>query len=79
MTNLMATNGTRINGQQVQNAQLHDGDRLRIGQVTLIFKNVPAAPGKRSGLTKRQWLFVGASIVFAVALVLAADLLEMLL
>ncbi len=79
VTNLMATNGTRINGQQVQNAQLNDGDRLRIGQVTLIFRDVPPGVTKRGGLTKPQWIFVGASIVFAAALVFAAGLLEMLL
>ena len=79
VTNLMATNGTRINGQQVQNAQLNDGDRLRIGQVTLIFKDVPTVAGKPDGLTKLQWIFVGASIIFAAALAFATGLLEMLL
>ncbi len=70
VTNLMATNGTRINGQQIQNAQLHDGDRLRIGQVTLIFRDVPTLPDKRGGLTKPQWIAVGVSLALATALLL---------
>ncbi|MFU8817494.1 MAG: FHA domain-containing protein, partial [Pseudomonadales bacterium] len=43
LTNLMATNGTRVNGVEVQSARLQDGDVLRLGRVSLVFKDVSAA------------------------------------
>jgi pSer/pThr/pTyr-binding forkhead associated (FHA) protein len=67
ITNLMATNGTRINGQQIQNAELLDGDVLRIGRVSLVFKDVPATDSERPWLRRLTWVFVGGSVVLAIA------------
>ena len=69
ITNLMATNGTRVNGQQIQNAELVDGDVVRIGQVNLVFKDVPSMTEERSLLGKLQWILLGASLIVALGLV----------
>ncbi len=69
VTNLMATNGTRVNGQQIQNSELVDGDILRIGRVSLVFKDVPAMAEERSLLGKLQWLLLGASLLLAIGLI----------
>ena len=41
ITNLMSTNGTKVNGQQVTSARLHDGDVVRLGRISLVYKDVP--------------------------------------
>jgi pSer/pThr/pTyr-binding forkhead associated (FHA) protein len=69
ITNLMATNGTRVNGQQIQNAELVDGDVLRIGQINLVFKDVPSMSEERSLLGKLQWILLGASLLVALGLI----------
>ena len=69
ITNLMATNGTRVNGQQIQNAELVDGDVLRIGQINLVFKDVPAMAEERSLLSRLQWILLGASLLAALGLI----------
>ena len=43
ITNLLSTNGTKVNGGDITSTQLHDGDLLRLGRVTLVFKDIPAA------------------------------------
>jgi pSer/pThr/pTyr-binding forkhead associated (FHA) protein len=68
ITNLMATNGTRVNGTQIQNAQLVDGDQLRIGQVSLVFKDVPATAAPQVPQGRLLWAAFGALV--AVLLVL---------
>jgi pSer/pThr/pTyr-binding forkhead associated (FHA) protein len=35
---LDSTNGTFVNGERIQAAQLHDGDRLRVGRVELMVR-----------------------------------------
>jgi pSer/pThr/pTyr-binding forkhead associated (FHA) protein len=69
VTNLLATNGTRVNGQQIQNAELVDGDVLRIGRVNLVFKDVPALQAEHSLLGKLQWVLLGGSLLLAMVLV----------
>lgn len=56
ITNLMATNGTRVNGDEVQTGRLHDGDVLRFGRVSLVFKEVPRGDDERPWL---RWIQVG--------------------
>ncbi|MCB1683141.1 MAG: FHA domain-containing protein [Pseudomonadales bacterium] len=70
VTNLMATNGTRVNGEIIQSAELADGDVLRIGRVSLVFKDVAAQESDRRWLRSAQWLLLGASLVMAVGLFL---------
>ncbi|MEM8768982.1 MAG: FHA domain-containing protein, partial [Pseudomonadota bacterium] len=69
VTNLMATNGTRVNGQQIQNSELVDGDILRIGRVSLVFKDVPAMAQDRTLLGKLQWFLLGGSLLLAIGLI----------
>ena len=38
LQDLQSTNGTRLNGQSVREAQLHDRDILKLGEVTAIFE-----------------------------------------
>ena len=69
VTNLMATNGTRVNGVQIQNSQLVDGDILRIGGVNLVFKDVPATAETHTLLGRLQWILLGTSLVVALGLI----------
>ncbi len=69
VTNLMATNGTRVNGQQIQNSALVDGDVLRIGRVNMVFKDVPGMRDEKSLLGRLQWILLGASLLVALGLV----------
>lgn len=68
VTNLMATNGTRVNGSEVQSARLHDGDVLRFGRVSLVFKDVPAGAGGRPWLRRAQILLVTGSVLLTLGL-----------
>ena len=68
VTNLMATNGTRINGQPIQNAELVDGDILRIGRVNLVFKEVAGHEEELSLLGRAKWLLLSGSLLVAIAL-----------
>jgi pSer/pThr/pTyr-binding forkhead associated (FHA) protein len=65
ITNLMATNGTRVNGREVQSAQLTDGDVVRFGRVRLVFKDVADA-GQQKNLKRMQgWLIAGSVLLGA--------------
>lgn len=67
LTNLMATNGSRINGREVQSAELQDGDVLRLGSVQMVYKDnssrpkAPALPGNF-----QIWLLLGGLVIAAV-------------
>ena len=62
VANLMATNGTRVNDREIQNAELVDGDVLRLGQVSLVFKNVPL--NRQANLFRRaQWAMLAGSLL----------------
>lgn len=53
LEDLNSTNGTRVNGQTVQEAQLQDGDKIRFGKVEAIYTSeipseaqpLPEVPG----------------------------------
>lgn len=72
ITNLMSTNGTKINGQDVKTANLEDGDVVRLGRVSLVFKDVPPANVGEHVLYRRLsfWLLAGAGVVAALLAVL---------
>ncbi len=70
VTNLMATNGTRVNGQEVQTARLHDGDVLRFGRVSLVYKDVPPAEEDRPWLRHVQVALLVGSLVLGVGVVM---------
>lgn len=69
ITNLMATNGTRVNGQEVQTSRLHDGDVLRFGRVSLVFKDVPASEDDRPWLRWVQYGLMAVSLLLAILLI----------
>jgi pSer/pThr/pTyr-binding forkhead associated (FHA) protein len=37
LVDLDSTNGTELNGKRVQRAKLADGDRIRLGELELVF------------------------------------------
>ncbi len=69
ITNMMSTNGTRVNGEEVQTARLHDGDVLRLGRVNLVFKDVAASEAERPWLRRTQLALLVASLILAVGLI----------
>lgn len=69
ITNMMSTNGTRVNGEEVQTARLHDGDVLRLGRVSLVFKDVPATEEERPWLRRTQLALLVASLILAIGLI----------
>ena len=69
VTNLMATNGTKVNGQQVQSAQLKDGDMIRIGQISLVFRDIPNTRSPQFSLPRARWIILGVSLMLAAAVI----------
>ncbi|MFP6834583.1 MAG: FHA domain-containing protein [Pseudomonadales bacterium] len=66
ITNLMATNGTRVNGQEVQSAQLTDGDVVRLGRVRLVFKDISDLEQDNRLARMQGRMMAGSLIVVAV-------------
>jgi pSer/pThr/pTyr-binding forkhead associated (FHA) protein len=52
LKDLNSTNGTRINGDCVTDAELKDGDTIRFGSVTAIFAGVYRKPCSIHGIRK---------------------------
>jgi hypothetical protein len=48
LTDLGSTNGTRVNGHRVSEVVLGAGDRIMIGETTLVIEPAPAGTGPRS-------------------------------
>jgi pSer/pThr/pTyr-binding forkhead associated (FHA) protein len=69
ITNLMSTNGTRVNGQEVQTARLHDGDVIRFGRVSMVFKDVPPTEDSRPWLRRVQLALLVGSLILAAGLI----------
>ena len=68
ITNLMATNGVRVNGEPVATASLSDGDVIRAGRVAFVFKDVAPSAAYLPLLSRAPgWLLFAAAIA-AVAL-----------
>jgi len=64
ITNLMSTNGTKVNGVDVTSAKLGDGDVVRLGKVSLVFKDIPAASVEAYPAYQRLsfWLLAGTAL-----------------
>ncbi|MFK7913918.1 MAG: FHA domain-containing protein, partial [Pseudomonadales bacterium] len=73
VTNLMATNGTRVNGASIQTAPLADGDVLRLGQISLVYKDVPITGSDQRLLRRLGIGLLLASIAVAAALLMLLD------
>ncbi|MDA1075811.1 MAG: FHA domain-containing protein, partial [Proteobacteria bacterium] len=68
ITNLLSTNGVRVNGAQAQTAQLVHGDIVRLGNVSLVFNDVPKPLTGKSTLKRIQIALIVASIALAVTI-----------
>ncbi len=75
ITNLMATNGTRVNGREVQSAQLADGDVIGVGRVRFVFRSV--SEGKPAARLRpiHRWLLAAVAVIAAVLAGLLIDTL----
>jgi pSer/pThr/pTyr-binding forkhead associated (FHA) protein len=69
ITNLLATNGVRVNGDAVQTAKLNDGDVLRFGRVSLVFKEIPPDESMRPWLGHAQLALLIGSLILAAGLI----------
>lgn len=70
ITNLLATNGTRVNGSDVTSLQLTDGDVIRLGRVCFIYKEIPPANIESHPIFGKVLLGIMAGIVAGAALLL---------
>ena len=69
LVNLISTNGTWVNGVEIHTTHLTSGDSIRIGRVTLEYREPPTVRSREK--RRRAWLVVGVIAVVA-ALVLGA-------
>jgi len=60
LTNLIATNGTLINGLQVQTQRLQGGDIIDLGRVRLVFREKLGKNNRSRNSFKGALIFVGA-------------------
>ena len=69
LKDLNSTNGTRINGDCVTDAELKDGDTIRFGSVAAIFAGVYRKPCSNHGIRKFWKSISGSpkSIAFGIA------------
>ena len=65
LTNLMSTNGTKVNGADITSAQLKDGDVVRLGRVSMVYKDIPPAHVDRHPMFRRAslWMISAAAAV----------------
>jgi pSer/pThr/pTyr-binding forkhead associated (FHA) protein len=68
LTDLMATNGTWVNDDEVQSVVLRDGDVLRLGRIHLLFRQVAASEDARRRLQHLQIALLVGSLLLAVGL-----------
>jgi pSer/pThr/pTyr-binding forkhead associated (FHA) protein len=73
LTNLMATNGTRVNGQRIQSHQLHDGDIVRLGQVSFVFKDQAVSIRDQRLLPRARLALIAGCALLALGLFLLLD------
>jgi pSer/pThr/pTyr-binding forkhead associated (FHA) protein len=75
VTDLLSTNGTICNDRQVQSVRLVDGDRLALGRVDLLYREIAGAGGSsrwsRTRLVKLAAVVLVGAALLATALVLA--------
>jgi len=67
LVNLISTNGTWINGTEIHTARLGNGDSIRVGRVTLQYREPTA---RRSGPRWGRWI-VAAGTITAIAAAIA--------
>lgn len=69
VTNLMSTNGSKVNGVEITSAKLEDGDVLRLGRVSLVFKDIPLPRIESYPWYRRaSFLMAGGAAVFGLIL-----------
>ena len=74
LTNLLATNGTRVNGVPITSTRLEDGDKIQMGRVCFIFKDIPVGSVDNHPLFRRlkQAVLLGLFVAAALLLWLSA-------
>jgi len=68
LTNLMATNGTKINDTEIVSQTLTPGDHITLGRVTLVYKAFPIARQQRGRRALIGWLALAAALAGVLAL-----------
>ena len=71
LTNELSTNGTRVNNSEVSMVELADGDIIRIGKVTLVYKDMPPSSVAQHPLLQKLdfWMLVATcGVAFAPAI-----------
>jgi len=64
LVNLLSTNGTRVNGQDIHTRRLADGDEIQFGRVRMTYREPPARAQR--ALMRWAWL-VGAAALATLA------------
>ncbi len=70
LVNLISTNGTLVNGNEIHTTRLADGDTVRIGRVTLVYQASASQRPRRR--VQRTGLIIAAVGLLVVALALVA-------
>lgn len=68
ITNLMSANGVTINGEVVSSAHLKDGDMVGLGNIALIFREVPPTAIDTGPNSRHLWSWTLAAMAAVVAL-----------
>jgi pSer/pThr/pTyr-binding forkhead associated (FHA) protein len=63
ITNLIATNGTKVNGEPVTTVTLQPGDRLTLGRVHLVYQHKAQPPSLSK--SRVSWVILAASLIVA--------------
>jgi pSer/pThr/pTyr-binding forkhead associated (FHA) protein len=69
LVNLISTNGTWVNGAEIHTTRLSSGDSIRIGRVTLEYREPHAS---QSGVSRRGRWALGAAFVVVAAVIVVA-------
>jgi len=76
---LGSSNGTVVNGQQVNTYMLQDGDKLFLGDTTVTFRKAvttaPIVAAEAPGAGSRKWIWLTVGIIGGLVLVAAAIVL----
>lgn len=66
ITNLIATNGTKVNDKPITTATLEPGDRITLGRVQMLYQH--QASSRTRGASGLSWFLLAASLVVAAIL-----------
>ncbi|MEM7100778.1 MAG: FHA domain-containing protein [Pseudomonadota bacterium] len=70
LTNLLATNGTLVNGDSISSVRLEDGDKIQLGRACFIFKDIPTGSVDAHPVFRRVQRYILVGLFVAAALLL---------